>query len=128
MCGLCGAEQRVDARFCSNCGAGLYRPCPGCGSEQGTSARFCSQCGTTLRDEARRAPTSDEQQERRIVTVLFADLAGSTALGGQLDPEDVRDLQAGLFSVLHTEVDTFGGTTEKFIGDAILALWHPGHT
>ncbi len=123
VCGSCGAEQPVDARFCSNCGTGLYRSCPKCGAEQATSARFCSRCGITLLDIARRAPTLDEQQERRIVTVLFADLAGSTALGEQLDPEDVRDLQAELFSVLHTEVERFGGTTEKFIGDAILAVF-----
>jgi class 3 adenylate cyclase/tetratricopeptide (TPR) repeat protein len=61
--------------------------------------------------------------ERRVVSVLFADLAGFTALGGQLDPEDVRDLQAELFEVLHSEVERFGGTTEKFVGDAILAVF-----
>jgi predicted ATPase/class 3 adenylate cyclase len=55
--------------------------------------------------------------------VLFADLAGSTALGDKLDPEDVRDLQRELFAVLHTEVERFGGTTEKFVGDAILAVF-----
>ena len=55
------------------------------------------------------------------MTVLFADLSGSTALGEQLDPEDVRGLQSELFSVLHTEVERFGGTTEMFVGDAILA-------
>jgi len=55
--------------------------------------------------------------------VLFADLAGSTALGDKLDPEDVRDLQRDLFAVLHTEVERFGGTTEKFVGDAILAVF-----
>ncbi|HET6173849.1 MAG TPA: adenylate/guanylate cyclase domain-containing protein [Gaiellales bacterium] len=65
----------------------------------------------------------DERQERRVVTVLFADLAGSTALGEHLDPEDVRQLQGELFEVLHTEVERFGGTTEKFIGDAILAVF-----
>ena len=61
--------------------------------------------------------------ERRVVTVLFADLAGFTALGEQLDPEDVRDLQGELYEVLNTEVERFGGTTEKFAGDAILAVF-----
>ena len=66
---------------------------------------------------------ADEAPERRIVTVLFADLAGSTALGQKLDPEDVRALQGELFALLHTEVEKFGGTTEKFIGDALLAVF-----
>jgi class 3 adenylate cyclase/tetratricopeptide (TPR) repeat protein len=61
--------------------------------------------------------------ERRVVTVFFADLAGFTALGGQLDPEEVRDLQGELFGTLHAEVERFGGTTEKFVGDAILAVF-----
>jgi len=105
------------------CGAPLQRSCPACGSEQLSSAAFCSACGTALREDARRGAGTDEQHERRVVTVLFADLAGSTALGEQLDPEEVRDLQGELFGVLHREVERFGGTTEKFVGDAILAVF-----
>lgn len=105
------------------CGAPLHRPCPACGSEQLSSALFCSACGIALHEDVRRAAGTDERHERRVVTVLFADLAGSTALGEQLDPEDVRDLQGELFGVLHTEVERFGGTTEKFVGDAILAVF-----
>ena len=102
------------------CGSPLYRLCPACGSEQLSSALFCSACGTALREHVRRGAGTDE---RRVVTVLFADLAGFTALGEQLDPEDVRDLQGELFGVLNTEVERFGGTTEKFAGDAILAVF-----
>jgi class 3 adenylate cyclase/tetratricopeptide (TPR) repeat protein len=91
--------------------------CPSCGSEQASEARFCSNCGTALQ------PLGEEQQERRIVTVLFSDLAGSTALGEQLDPEDVRRVQAELFELLNAEVVRFGGTTEKFVGDAVLAVF-----
>ena len=116
------AEQRADARFCTVCGAPLHQICPACGSEQFGSARFCSACGLALQRAGERA-LADETQERRIVTVLFADLAGSTALGKDLDPEDVRALQGELFAVLHTEVERFGGTTEKFIGDALLAVF-----
>jgi class 3 adenylate cyclase/tetratricopeptide (TPR) repeat protein len=65
----------------------------------------------------------DERQERRVVTVLFADLAGSTALGELLDPEDVRELQGELFELINTDVERFGGTTEKFAGDAVLAVF-----
>ncbi|HYA09157.1 MAG TPA: adenylate/guanylate cyclase domain-containing protein, partial [Gaiellaceae bacterium] len=119
-CASCGAEQPVDARFCNRCGAPLRRLCPACGSEQVGSALFCSSCGTTLGEQARPRTGTDE---RRVVTVLFADLAGFTALGEQLDPEDVRHLQAELFALLNTEVERFGGTTEKFAGDAILAVF-----
>ena len=90
--------------------------CPSCGAEQASDARFCSSCGTALQ-------RGEEQQERRIVTVLFSDLAGSTALGEQLDPEDVRRVQAELFELLNAEVVRFGGTTEKFVGDAVLAVF-----
>jgi class 3 adenylate cyclase len=124
-CPACGAEQAPDARFCSACGEPQYRACPSCGSEQHVSAAFCSRCGTALQGErgGDRRPGLDAEQERRVVTVLFADLAGSTALGEQLDPEDVREVQGGLFELLNAEVERFGGTTEKFVGDAILAVF-----
>jgi class 3 adenylate cyclase len=97
--------------------------CPNCEAEQPSDARFCSRCGTALHGDGPAASAWDEQQERRIVTVLFADLAGSTALGEQLDPEDVRRVQGELFELLNAEVVRFGGTTEKFVGDAVLAVF-----
>jgi class 3 adenylate cyclase/tetratricopeptide (TPR) repeat protein len=122
-CAECGAEQAADARFCSACGAPLYQSCPACGAEQPVSAAFCSNCGAALWDEGPRTLVAEERQERRVVTVLFADLSGSTALGERLDPEDVRDVQAELFELVNREVERFGGTTEKFVGDAVLAVF-----
>ena len=123
-CASCGAENAAGARFCSECGAPLHQTCPSCGAEQPATAAFCSTCGYALRQDARRASeTADERQERRVVTVLFADLAGSTALGELLDPEDVRELQGELFDLINGEVERFGGTTEKFAGDAVLAVF-----
>jgi class 3 adenylate cyclase/tetratricopeptide (TPR) repeat protein len=121
-CASCGAEQPAEARFCSSCGAALYIACPNCGAEQAANASFCATCGYALNDDAR-ATGADDRQERRVVTILFADLAGSTALGEQLDPEDVRDLQGNLFELVNGEVERFGGTTEKFVGDAVLAVF-----
>lgn len=126
-CASCGAEQPVEARFCNACGAPLYRACPGCGAEQSASAAFCSSCGFALREGAQHGAAADDRQERRVVTLLFADLAGATALGEQLDPEDVRDLQNELFELVNREVQRFGGTTEKFVGDAVLAVFGIPH-
>jgi class 3 adenylate cyclase len=92
-CVSCGAQQPADARFCNRCGTPLYRQCPACGSDQPSAAAFCSACGTALQEVVHRVAVADERHERRVVTVLFADLAGSTALGGRLDPEEVRELQ-----------------------------------
>jgi len=123
-CASCGAENPAGARFCSACGAPLQQTCPSCGTEQSANAAFCSSCGTALREGARGAPDiADERQERRVVTVLFADLAGSTALGELIDPEDFRELLGELFELINTEVERFGGITEKFAGDAVLAVF-----
>ena len=120
------AEPRIQPALASAARAArrFSGTCPGCGSEQPAGAAFCSNCGIALRDDARRAAdTTDERQERRVVTVLFADLAGSTALGERLDPEEVRELQGELFELVNTEIERFGGTSEKFVGDAVLAVF-----
>lgn len=121
-CPSCFASSSAGARFCSACGVPLYRPCPACGADQHAAAAFCSGCGRALQRGAERAPAG-AGDERRVVTVLFADIAGSTALGEQLDPEDVRELQGDLFALADGEVRRFGGVTEKFVGDAVLAVF-----
>jgi class 3 adenylate cyclase/tetratricopeptide (TPR) repeat protein len=92
---------------------------------QPATAAFCATCGTALGEETTtpRSTVADDRQERRIVTVLFADLSGSTALAEQLDPEDLRELQGELFELVNAEVERYGGMTEKFVGDAILAVF-----
>ena len=76
-----------------------------------------------LQPGARRGGATIDHEERRVVTILFADLAGSTALGERIDPEDLRALQGELYTFMDDEVVRFGGTTEKFAGDAILAVF-----
>ena len=89
--------------------------CPTCGAPVGVGARFCATCGTPLAEAA--------PEERKLATILFADVIGSTDLGEQLDPERLRALLQDYFSVMAAVIDTWGGTIEKYIGDAILAVW-----
>jgi class 3 adenylate cyclase/tetratricopeptide (TPR) repeat protein len=92
--------------------------CSTCGSENATDSRFCASCGSLLTGEARGAV-----ETRKVVTVLFSDLAGSTALGGELDPESLRQLMTRYFQEMAGVIRSHGGTTEKFIGDAIMAVF-----
>src|SRR5262245_15538904 len=104
-CPSCGAGNPVEARFCSFCGTPLVRECPGCGAAIDPDAAFCSSCGIPLDQGRKRPAQGSEREERRVVTVLFADLAGSTMLGEQLDPEDLRRLQGELFDLVGAEME-----------------------
>ena len=90
--------------------------CPQCGQENPEGARFCFSCGTELTADAAR-------EERKVVSVLFADLVGFTSRAEQMDPEDVRAVLAPYHARLRGELESHGGTVEKFIGDAVMALF-----
>ena len=92
--------------------------CPSCGQENPPGARFCNACATPLPEAA---PALAE--ERKIVTILFVDLVGFTARSEQLDPEDVRAIQTPYFARVRAAIESFGGTVEKFIGDAVMAVF-----
>jgi class 3 adenylate cyclase len=92
--------------------------CPSCGHENPDGARFCNECAAPLPASA---PALAE--ERKIVTVLFVDLVGFTARSERLDPEDVRAIQAPYFARVRAAIESFGGTVEKFIGDAVMAVF-----
>ena len=92
--------------------------CPSCGHRNRPGAKFCSECGTAL---VKAQPPA--QEERKVVTVLFADLVGFTSRAEQMDPEDVRALLSPYYARLRAELERFGGTVEKFIGDAVMALF-----
>jgi class 3 adenylate cyclase/tetratricopeptide (TPR) repeat protein len=126
ICSSCGADNREGARFCGECGSPLAAACPTCGAPNPPDKRFCDQCGSELvgaqatpSSPARTAPTS----ERRLVSVLFADLVGFTALSEERDAEEVRELLSRYFDAGRQVIDRFGGTVEKFIGDAVMAVW-----
>jgi class 3 adenylate cyclase len=92
--------------------------CPSCGRENPADARFCNACGATL---SAAGPALAE--ERKIVTILFVDLVGFTARAERLDPEDVRAIQTPYFAGVRDAIESFGGTVEKYIGDAVMAVF-----
>src|SRR5919109_1741014 len=93
------------------------RICPACGRKNSDRAKFCEQCASPLVV----APAAHEQ--RKTVTVLFCDVTGSTALGESTDPEALRALLARYFERMKGIVESNGGTVEKFIGDAVMAVF-----
>ncbi len=91
--------------------------CPSCGRENADDARFCSACGTPL------AALEPTREQRKVVTVLFCDLVGSTALGESTDPEALRARMRRYFEDLRVIIERHGGTVEKFVGDAVMAIF-----
>ena len=125
-CPACGAENRADARFCHSCGSSLARTCPN-GHPVSPDARFCDECGAALEEAtataSAAAPPTEPAAERRLVTVLFADLVGFTAASEQRDAEETRELLSRYFDTCRRLIELYGGTVEKFIGDAVMAVW-----
>ena len=140
-CSHCGAERVPGAKFCQECGTPVALACPGCGVTVAPTAKFCHECGERL-EGARPTPLGASAgpaasgrppdggrpgatagAERRLVTVLFADLVGFTTLAEGRDAEAVRDLLSRYFDGASEIVTRYGGTVEKFIGDAVMAVW-----
>jgi class 3 adenylate cyclase/tetratricopeptide (TPR) repeat protein len=127
ICGTCGTENPAGAKFCNNCASRLVVVCPSCGTANPPGAKFCSECATPLAGAppipAGRAEPANPGTERRLVSVLFADLVGFTTLAADRDPEETRELLAQYFELAREIVARYGGTLEKFIGDAVMAVW-----
>jgi class 3 adenylate cyclase/tetratricopeptide (TPR) repeat protein len=94
------------------------RICPSCSEPNGDRARFCQACGTALP-----APVEAGGEVRKVVTIVFVDMVGSTQIGEALDPEALRRVQGRYFDALTTAIDAHGGTVEKYIGDAVMAVF-----
>jgi class 3 adenylate cyclase/pimeloyl-ACP methyl ester carboxylesterase len=144
-CSSCQAEAPSDAEFCPDCGTRLLVPCPQCGTSNSAGNRFCKKCGQTL--GAARPPAESErfasphaytpehlaekiltsraalEGERKLVTVLFVDVSGFTALSEGLDPEDVHALMDRAFELMLGEVHRYEGTVNQFLGDGLMALF-----
>jgi class 3 adenylate cyclase/tetratricopeptide (TPR) repeat protein len=112
-----------------SCGAALERGCSACGAELPPQARFCMSCGTAVKDGApARAPLPEPPvaalpEERRQVTVVFADLSGYTAVAERMDPEAVKSLVERCLRRLGEEVERYGGRVDKYIGDNLMSIF-----
>jgi predicted ATPase/class 3 adenylate cyclase len=127
-CANCGHENPSEAKFCARCGSALTLACPSCGRAYGTGDLFCVECGARLTEGVAppavpAAPAEAPVAERRLVTVLFADLVGFTSLSEKRDSEEVRELLSRYFETCRRIVELYRGTIEKFIGDAVMAVW-----
>jgi class 3 adenylate cyclase/tetratricopeptide (TPR) repeat protein len=150
-CPGCQAENPPGNRFCAQCGIALALRCAQCGAETLSSSKFCGQCGARLAaspapapavaaaapPEARRPSSytpkhlaekilktrSALEGERRVVTVLFADLAGFTPLAEKLDPEDVHAIVDRCFDLIAAEIHRFEGTINQYTGDGVMAIF-----
>src|SRR4051812_890811 len=127
-CAACGTENPTGARFCMSCGAPLEQRCPNCGSAVPPEARFCMSCGGRLEapgkpQQPMRQSREELPEERRRVTVLFADLSGYTSVAERMDPEAVKSLVDRVLMRLGQEVERYGGTVDKYIGDNVMAIF-----
>jgi len=144
LCPHCQAPNPDDSRFCENCGQPLERACPKCGQPVSPSAKFCRHCGQALaaapaspltpldqyipkelraKLEAARATGEGVEGERRVVTMLFCDVKGSTAAAEKLDPEEWAEVMNGAFEHLIAPIYRYEGTLARLMGDAILAFF-----
>jgi len=143
-CPKCRHENPEDARFCNGCGEKLEIACPACGKVNPQGSRFCNGCGHDLR-KTEEPPDIDYAEpqsytpkfladkilttrsaiegERKLVTVLFADVVNYTSISEKLDPEEVHQIMDGCFKTLMDEIHRYEGTINQFTGDGVMALF-----
>ncbi len=141
-CQKCQFENREAAKFCKKCGSRLELVCPSCGYPYQPDSAFCDECGYNFQAPQKSLDYSEPQSytpkfladkiltdrsaiegERKLVTVLFADVAGYTSLSEKLDPEEVHQIMDGCFKILMDEIHKYEGTINQFTGDGVMALF-----
>ncbi len=122
-CLKCHTENPKGRKFCRECGTKLSIICPTCNFENVSGDKFCGGCGKKLDQGAEEKEALEKEGERKYVTVLFSDLSGFTSLSEKLDPEEVREIMSRVFGEVAQIVANYEGFIEKYIGDAIMALF-----
>jgi class 3 adenylate cyclase/tetratricopeptide (TPR) repeat protein len=123
-CPKCQFDNKEEAKFCKKCGTKLEFTCPSCGHPYEEDSLFCEQCGQRLEEVvAAEKEVPEAEGERKHVTVLFSDLSGYTAISEKLDPEEVKEIMSRIFGEIAQVVTKYEGFVEKFVGDAVMALF-----
>ena len=135
-CPACRHENRPGAKFCEECAAPLPRACASCGSELRPTAKFCDECGAPVAGSApsraqggeaaaQRAAgeRSSSGSARKVVTIIFADLVGSTGLHERLDAESVRQFMESYYAAMRFAVEAHGGRVTQLLGDGVKAVF-----
>ena len=124
-CPKCQFENPEGKKFCGRCGTKMESICPSCQSSNPPDFQFCGDCGHRLEAEPslKAKPLSKTDSERKHVTVLFSDMSGYTAMTEKLDPEETKEIMGKIFGEISRVVAKYGGFIEKFIGDAVMALF-----
>ena len=143
-CPKCQFYNQEGAKFCSECGNKLELACPECGKVNTFGSKFCNECGHDLRRTKEALPVDYDQPqsytpkhladkilttrgsiqgERKLVTVLFADIANYAVIAEKLDPEEVHQIMDGCFKILMDEIHKYEGTINQFTGDGVMALF-----
>ncbi|HJQ85101.1 MAG TPA: AAA family ATPase, partial [Candidatus Binatia bacterium] len=114
----CGRQNRAGARFCDGCGKPLAPRCPACGAEARPDAQFCDACGGRLGKRV-----AQEGEARKVVTIVFADLIGSTSLHERLDPESVSRVMDRYYRTVRGPIEDHGGTVVQLLGDGVMCAF-----
>ena len=123
-CPKCQFDNKEKAKFCKKCGTKLELSCPSCGHPYEEDSLFCEQCGQRLEEVvAAEREMPEAESERKHVTVLFSDLSGYTRMSEKLDPEDLKEITSNIFSQISKITDKYEGFIEKYVGDAVMALF-----
>ncbi|HTI78683.1 MAG TPA: AAA family ATPase, partial [Mycobacterium sp.] len=122
-CTACGTANEEDARFCEGCGGSLARVCATCGVEANATARFCRGCGAPLDGLVQKLDTPAAGPVRKTVTVMFADLAGSTSFEEKVDAETAREVIGRYHELLRSTAQRHRAGVTKYIGDGFMAVW-----
>ena len=144
QCPKCQFKNREGANFCNECGTKFEYACPECGASNRVGSKFCDECGYDLRTSQATfsidysspqsytpkfladkilTTRSSIEGERKLVTVLFADVANYTSMSEKLDPEEVHSIMDGCFKILMDEIHKYEGTINQFTGDGVMALF-----
>ena len=134
QCPKCQVENPEGKKFCGRCGNKLENICPSCQSSNPPDFQFCGDCGHNLKDTIKAKPEDHPKEKltplppstdsaRKYVTVLFSDMSGYTAMTEKLDPEEVKEIMGKVFGEISKVVFRYDGFIEKFIGDAVMALF-----